>query len=76
MNHPGAPLGPGALLLAEVTSGGLGAVLLHSLAAIPPWLGGAFSALAVGALLRILDPSLRDVGDRISIWFKKRLDRK
>lgn len=65
-------LSPGALLLAEVTSGGVMASLLHSLANVPPWLGGAMTALVVGAVLRVADPTLRDLGERISIWLKKR----
>ena len=66
MNHPPeTSLSPGALLLAEVTSGGVMASLLHSLANIPPWL--------VGAMLRIADPSLREVGERISLRVKRKL---
>lgn len=74
MNHPPeTSLSPGALLLAEVTSGGVMASLLHSLANIPPWLGGALTALFVGAMLRIADPSLREVGERISLRVKRKL---
>lgn len=65
MNHP-APLGPGALLCAEITSGGIGGALWHSLASLPPWIGGAASALIVGALLRLGDPVLRALGDRLA----------
>lgn len=64
-------LSPGALLIAEVTSGGVFASLLHSMAAIPPWLGGAMSALVVGALLRVSDQTLREIGDQIAARFKK-----
>lgn len=74
MNHPPeTSLSPSALLLAEVTSGGVMASLLHSLANIPPWLGGALTALFVGAMLRIADPSLREVGERISLRVKIKL---
>jgi len=47
--------------------------LLHSMANIPPWLGGALTALFVGALLRVADPSLREVGERISFRLRRRL---
>lgn len=60
------PLGPGALLFAEVTSGGIGGALWHSLASLPPWIGGAASALIVGALLRLGDPVLRALGERLA----------
>lgn len=73
MNPHSTTLSPGALLFAEVTSGSVMASLLHSLANIPPWLGGAMTALVVGALLRVADPSLRDLGERISLRVKKRL---
>ncbi len=73
MNPHSTTLSPGALLFAEVTSGSVMASLLHSLANIPPWLGGALTALFVGALLRIADPSLREVGERISFRLRKRL---
>jgi hypothetical protein len=69
-NHQPTSLSPGALLIAEVTSGGVMGSLLHSLANIPPWLGGALTALVVGALLRLADPSLRVMGERISLRFK------
>lgn len=64
-------LSPGALLIAEVTSGGVFASLLHSMAAIPPWLGGAMSALVVGALLRVLDSSLREMSEGIAARLRK-----
>lgn len=66
MNQPHAPLGPGALLVAEITSGGIGGALWHALASLPPWLGGALSALAVGAVLRVADPTLRTWGERLA----------
>lgn len=37
----------------------------HALAAIPPWVGGGLSALLVGVLLRLLDPMLRDLGEKL-----------
>ena len=48
------------------------ASLLHSMAQIPPWLGGAMTALVVGALLRIADPTLRSLGEKLStrLWGK------
>lgn len=52
-----------AILLAEVS---VGSGVAHAVAAIPPWLGGALSALVVGVLLRVLDPSLRRVGERLA----------
>lgn len=72
MNQHHQTLSPGALLLAEVTSGGVMASLLHSLAQVPPWLGGAMTALIVGALLRIADPTLRSLGEKLSVrlWGK------
>lgn len=41
MTHDVQALGPGALLLAEVTSGSIGGHLASVLGTIPPWLGGA-----------------------------------
>lgn len=64
-------LSPGALLIAEVTSGGVFASLLHSMAAIPPWLGGAMSALVVGALLRVLDSPLREMSEGIAVRLRR-----
>ncbi|TXH14654.1 MAG: hypothetical protein E6R03_08785 [Hyphomicrobiaceae bacterium] len=64
-------LSPGALLIAEVTSGGVFASLLHSMAAIPPWLGGAMSALVVGALLRVLDSPLREMSEGIAARLRR-----
>lgn len=58
--HPPAhspQIGAATLLLAELTAGAGGGQLAHALAVIPPWLGGALSALAVGAVLRVLDPA-------------------
>lgn len=37
----------------------------HMLASIPPWVGGGVSALLVGVLLRLLDPMLRDLGEKL-----------
>lgn len=61
-DHP-SQLPPWALLLCEVTAGAGGG---HLLAGIPAWVGGALSALAVGIVLRVLDPTLRRVGERIA----------
>lgn len=58
-------LGPGALLLAEISSGSLGGHVAHVLGAIPPWLGGGMTAIVVGVTLRVLDPVLRDVGEHV-----------
>lgn len=38
----------------------------HELAAIPPWIGGAISALVVGVVLRFLDPTLKRLGERFA----------
>lgn len=65
-------LGPGAILLAEITSGSVVGQLGHALASIPPWLGGAVTALGVGMTLRIADPLLRDVGERLRARFSRR----
>jgi len=37
----------------------------HMLTSIPPWVGGGVSALLVGVLLRLLDPMLRDLGEKL-----------
>ncbi len=37
----------------------------HVLTSIPPWVGGGVSALLVGVLLRLLDPVLRDLGEKL-----------
>jgi xanthine/uracil permease len=37
----------------------------HVLTSIPPWVGGGVSALLVGVLLRLLDPMLRDLGEKL-----------
>lgn len=56
-------IGAGGLLLAEITSGSAAA---HFLSEIPPWLGGALTALFVGITLRALDPTLRRVGEHLA----------
>ena len=38
----------------------------HALAEIPPWVGGGVSALLVGVALRVLDPTLRRLGERLA----------
>lgn len=38
----------------------------HALAEIPPWVGGGVSALLVGVVLRVLDPTLRRFGERLA----------
>ena len=38
----------------------------HAVAEIPPWIGGGLSALLVGVLLRLLDPTLRRLGERLA----------
>lgn len=70
--HDQAPhtLGPGALLFAEITSGGLGGHLFHTVAAMPPWLGGGFTALVVGVTLRVADPVLRAFGEWLATCAK------
>jgi len=60
-HHPHLPAW--ALLLAEVSAGAGGG---HLLDGIPAWAGGALSALVVGVVLRVLDPSLRRIGERIA----------
>lgn len=52
-----------ALLLAEITAGAGGG---HLFAAVPAWVGGALSALVVGVVLRVLDPLLRRLGERLA----------
>lgn len=59
--HPGA-----VALLAEITTGAGGGVLASALGSVPPWLGGALSALVVGLALRLLDPVLRRLGERLA----------
>lgn len=61
--HPQHQIGEPTLMLAQVVAGAGGAQYAHALHAIPPWLGGALSALVVGAALRVLDPTLRDAGE-------------
>jgi hypothetical protein len=70
MTHDPHTIGPGALLLAEVTSGSVGGHLASALGTIPPWLGGAFTALFVGAALRVADPLLRRIGERLAARFQ------
>lgn len=65
MEHPHI-LGPGALLVAEITSGGIGGHLLHAAASLPPWLGGGVAAFVVGVSLRVADPVLRAIGEWIA----------
>lgn len=64
-------IGAATLLLAELTAGAGGGQLAHALATIPPWLGGALSALVVGAALRVLDPTLRDAGELLRAWWRR-----
>lgn len=54
------------LLPAEVLVFSLFGHAAHALAAIPPWVGAMVSALVVGILLRVLDPTLRKIGERIA----------
>lgn len=68
MNQP-APLGDGMLLLAEIGAGGVAA---HVVSSIPPWLGGALSALLVGFLLRLGDAPMRAVGDAVTARMRAR----
>jgi len=63
--HPPHALGGGALLVAEITSGGVGGALA-TITSLPPWLGGALSALLVGVLLRLADAPLRAASDRLA----------
>jgi len=51
VTHDVQALGPGALLLAEVTSGSIGGHLASVLGTIPPWLGGAALGVVVAMLL-------------------------
>lgn len=73
--HTTHTLGGGAMLVAEVTSGSLGGHVAHTLGAIPPWLGGAVSAVCVGVLLRVADATLRDLGERLHARARAALDR-
>lgn len=59
--HPHLPAW--ALFIAEVSAGAGGG---HVFAAVPSWLGGALAALVVGVVLRVLDPLLRRVGERLA----------
>ena len=56
-------LSPWALLLCEVTAGVSGG---HLLDGVPAWVGGGLSALVVGVTLRVLDPALRRLGERLA----------
>lgn len=69
--HPSPQIGAATLLLAELTAGAGGGQLAHALSVIPPWLGGALSALAVGAVLRIVDPLLRDWGEGLRTAWRR-----
>lgn len=71
--HPShAPqIGDSTLMLAQVTAGAGGAQLAHALHTLPPWLGGALSALVVGAVLRVLDPTLRDAGELLRAAWRR-----
>lgn len=62
---PPHALGWSTLLLAEMLSGSIAGHIGHALASIPPWLGGGMTALGVGVMLRVLDPTLRALGERI-----------
>lgn len=63
--HPQHQIGESTLMLAQITAGAGGAELAHALHTLPPWIGGAVSALVVGAALRVLDPTLRDLGEAL-----------
>ncbi len=54
------------LLPAEVLVFGLFGHAAHALASIPAWVGSLVSALVVGVLLRVLDPVLRQFGERLA----------
>lgn len=54
---------PWSFLLLEL---GFGTAFAHHVTAIPPWIGGAMGALVVGMLLRVLDPSLKRIGERLA----------
>lgn len=63
MQHHDPFLSPGALLLAEILSGG---AVAHFVTHLPGWVGGGISALAVGIILRLLDAPLRRASDRLA----------
>ena len=56
-------LSPWLILVAEVSAGIGGG---HWLSGVPSWVGGGLSALVVGVLLRVLDPTLRRLGERLA----------
>lgn len=58
-----AHLPPWLIFVAEVSAGIGGG---HWLSGVPSWVGGGVSALLVGVTLRLLDPSLRRLGERIA----------
>lgn len=67
MNQHTHHAGTGGLaLVAEITTGAGGGALASALGGVPPWLGGALSALVVGLALRLLDPALRRLGERLA----------
>lgn len=61
--NPPSHLPAWALFVAEVSAGAGGG---HVFAGVPSWVGGALSALVVGVVLRVLDPLLRRVGERLA----------
>jgi hypothetical protein len=75
MNDHTHTISGGTLLLAEITSGSVGGHLAHALGAVPPWLGGAVTALLVGVTLRVADATLRDLGERLHARARAALDR-
>lgn len=53
------------LMFAEILSAGFVAHVLHAIAHLPPFITGGISAVVVGVVLRVADPTLRAVGERV-----------
>jgi len=65
---------PWTFLLVELGVGGAVGHAAHVAADIPPWIGGAASALVVGVALRLLDSPLKDLSERLRRRVAARLD--
>lgn len=62
-------LSPGAMLAASTLAASIGGHIAEALAGVPGWIGGAVAGLAVGVVLRLLDPTLKVHGERIKQRF-------
>lgn len=53
------------IFIAEVTGGSFVAHALSAVNHLPSWVTGGLSAVVIGCMLRVLDPTLRALGEKL-----------